>query len=116
MPIYWAAKNFFAFQILQIVSIVCKYFEDIERPEPEGIKFTVFSLFLPGCIPFEHQITLLEIFLFALSVKSLLDLLLMMVGPVHDLLSDLLYFHHLMNPSDHMIRFSFKVLKEIRHR
>ena len=115
MPIDWAAKNFFAFQILQPVSVVRKYFKDLERPEPEGIKFTVFALFLPGCIPLEHQITLLESFLFSLPVKSLLDLLLMIVGSVHDLLSDLLYFDHMMNSSEHMVRFSFKVLEEIGH-
>ena len=116
MPIYWDAKNFFSFQILQPVGIVCKYFKDLERPEPEGIKFTVFSLFLPGCIPFEHQITLLEFFLFALPVKSLLDLLLMIVSSVQDLISDLLHFHHLMNSPEHMVRFSFIVLEEIGHR
>jgi hypothetical protein len=76
----------------------------------------MFALFLPGCIPFEHQMTLLEFFLFALPIKSLLDLLLMIVGSVHDLFSDLLHFHHLMNPSEHMVRFSFEVLEEFGHR
>ena len=116
MPIYWVVKNFFAFQILQPVSVVRKYFKDLERPKPESIKLTVLAPVLSGCIPFEHQITLLESFLSALSVKSLLDLLLMIVGPVHDLLPDLLYFHHLMNPSDHMVRLPFKVLEEFCHR
>ena len=71
---------------------------------------------LPGCIPLEYQVTLFEFFLSVLPVKSLLDLLLMIVGSVQDLFSDLLHFHHLMNPSDHMVRFSFKVLEEIHHR
>jgi hypothetical protein len=76
----------------------------------------VFALFLSGCIPFEHQVILFEFFLSVLPVKSLLDLLLMIVGSVPDLFSDLLHFHHLMNPSEHVVRFSFKVLEEIRHR
>ena len=115
MPIYWAIENLFAFQILQPVSIVREYLKDLERPKPEGIKFTVFSLFLPGCIPFEHQITLPKFFLFAFPVKSLLDLLLMIVGPVHDLFSDFLHSHHLMNPSEHMVRFSLVILEETCH-
>jgi hypothetical protein len=76
----------------------------------------VFALVLPGCVPLEYQVTLLESFLFTLPVKGLLDLLLMMVGSVQDLLSDLLHFHHLVNSSEHMVRFPFKVLEEIRHR
>ena len=115
VPINWAIEDFMAFQILQPVSVIGKYFKDLERPEPEGIKFTMFALFLPGCIPFEHQITLFEFFLFALLVKSPLVLQLMIVGLIHDLLSDLMHFYHLMNPSDHMIRISFKVLEEIFH-
>ena len=58
MPIDWATENFIAFQILQPVSVIGKYFEDLKRPEPEGIKFTVFSLSLFGCIPFEHCATI----------------------------------------------------------
>ena len=116
MPIYWATKNFFAFQILQSVSIVREYLKDLERPKPEGIELTMLAPVLPGRIPFEHQITLLEFFLSALPVESLLDLLLTMVGRVHDLLPNLLYFHHLINPSNHMVRLSFKVLEEIHHR
>jgi hypothetical protein len=54
MPIYWAIENFIAFQILQPVSIIGKCFKDLERPEPEGVKFTVLALLLPGCIPFEY--------------------------------------------------------------
>jgi hypothetical protein len=88
MPIDWATENFIAFQILQPVSVIGKYFKDLERSEPEGIKFTVFSLFLPGCIPLEHQITLLEFLLLVLSVESLFDLLLTIIGSVQDLLSD----------------------------
>jgi hypothetical protein len=75
MPINWATEKLIAFQILQPVSVVRKCFKDFERPEPEGIKFTVFSLFLSGCIPLEHQVTLLKLFLLAFSVKGLFDLL-----------------------------------------
>jgi len=46
-------------------------------------------------------------FLSALPVKGLLDPLLMILGPVHDLFPDLLNFHNLMNPSDHMVRLPF---------
>jgi hypothetical protein len=112
MPIDWATENFIAFQILQSVSVVRKCFKDLERSEPEGIKFTVFALFLPGCIPLEHQITLLKFFLLVFPVKSLFDLLLTMTSSVQDLLSDLLHLHHLMNPSEHMIRFPFIILEE----
>jgi hypothetical protein len=116
MPINWAIKNFIAFQILQPVSVVGKCFQDLERPEPEGIKFTVFALFLSGCIPLEHQITLLKLFLLVFSIKSLLDPLLTIVSSVQDLFSDLLYLHHLMNSSEHMVRFPPIVLEEICHR
>jgi hypothetical protein len=75
----------------------------------------MFSLFLPRYIAFEHHITQLKSLPFTLSVKNLLDLLLMIVGSVHDLLFDLLYFNHLMNSFEHMVRFSFKVLEEIGH-
>ena len=70
---------------------------------------------LPWCIPFEHQITLLKPLLFAFPIKSLLDLLLMIVISVQDLFSDLLYLHHLMNSSEHMVRFCLIVLEEICH-
>ena len=116
MPINWAAEDFIAFQILQPVSVIGKYFKDLERPEPEGIKFTVLSLFLSGCIPLEHQITLLKLFLLAFSVKSLFDLLLTIIGSVQDLFSDLLHFYHLMNPSDRHIGFPFIVMEKICHR
>jgi hypothetical protein len=76
----------------------------------------VFSLFLPGCIPFEYQITLLKLFLLAFPVKILLDLLLMIVSSVQDLFSDLLHFHHLMNYSEHMVGFTLIVLEEIGYR
>jgi hypothetical protein len=72
MPIHWATENFIAFQILQPVSVVRKCFKDLERSEPEGIKFTVFALFLSGCIPLEHQITLLKLFLLAFLSKACL--------------------------------------------
>jgi hypothetical protein len=115
MPIDRATENFIAFQILQPVGVIGKYFKDPERPKPEGIKFTVFSLLLPGCIPLEHQITLFKFFLLVLSVESLLDLLLTIVSSVQDLLSGLLHLHHLMNSSEHKIRFPFIVMEKIRH-
>jgi hypothetical protein len=116
MPINWATKNFIAFQVLQPVSVVRKCFKDLERPKPEVIKFTLFALFLSGCIPFEHQITLLKLFLLVFPVKSLFDLLLVIVSSVQDLFSDLLHLHHLMNSSKHMVRFPLIVLEEICHR
>jgi hypothetical protein len=76
----------------------------------------VFPLFLLGCIPFEYQITLLKLFLFSFPVKSLLDLLLMIVSSVQHLFSDLLHLHHMMNSSEHMVRFSLIVLEEIGYR
>ena len=76
----------------------------------------MFALLLPGCIPFEYQITLLKLFLLAFPVKSLLDLLLMIVSSVQDLFSDLLHLHHMMNSSEHMVRCSLIVLEEIGYR
>ena len=116
MPIDWAIKNFISFQILQPVSIIGKCFKDLERPEPEGIEFAVFSLFLPGCIPLEHQITLLKLFLLVFPVKILFDPLLVVVSSVQGLFSDLLHLHHLMNSSEHMVRFPFIVLEDVCHR
>ena len=116
MPINWATEDFIAFQILQLVSVVRKCFKDLERPEPEGIKFTVFSLFLSGCIPLEHQITLLKLLLLIFPVKSLLDPLLTIISSVQDLFSDLLHLDHLMNSSEHMVGFPLIVLEEICHR
>jgi hypothetical protein len=116
MPINWATEDFIAFQILQPVSVVRKCFKDLEGTEPEGIKFTVFSLLLPGCIPLEHQITLLKLFLLFFLVKSLFDSLLTIIGSIQDLLPDLMHFHHLMNPSEHMVRLPFIVLEDVCHR
>ena len=116
MPINWAIENFIAFQILQPVSVVRKCFYDLERPEPKGIEFAVFALFLPGCIPLEHQIALLKLFLLVFPVKSLFDLLLAVVSSVQDLFSVLLHLHHLMNSSEQMVGFPLIVLEEIFHR
>jgi hypothetical protein len=54
MPIYRATKNFRSLQILQPVSIIWKYLRDFEGPNPQGFKFTMLSLVLFGCIPFEY--------------------------------------------------------------
>ena len=116
VPIEWATENFIVLQILQPVSVIGKYFKDLERPEPEGIKFTVFALLLPGCIPLEHQITLSKLFLLVFPVESLVDLLLTIVSSVQDLFSGLLHLHHLMNSSEHKIRFPFIVMEKIYHR
>jgi hypothetical protein len=102
-PIYWAIKNFFALQILQPVSVVREYFRDFERSNPEGIKLVMFAFVLPGHIPLKHQISQLEIFLYDLPVKGLLDFLLITASSIHYLLLGLLRFHQLMNFSDHMI-------------
>ena len=114
--IYRASKKFISLQILQPVGIIWNYLRNFEGPNPQGFEFAVFSFVLPGCIPFEHQIIQLKSLLFTLSVKSLLDLLLMIVGSVHDLFSDLYHFHHLMDPLEHMVRFSFKILEESCYR
>jgi hypothetical protein len=116
MPIDWAAENFIALKILQPVSVVGKYFKDLERPEPECVKFTVLALLLSGRIPLYHQVTRLEFFLLFFLVKSLLDLLLTVVSSVQDLLSDLLCLHHLMNSPEYKIRLPFIVMEKIYHR
>ena len=116
MPIYWAVENLFALQIVQLVRVVCEDLRDFEGADPEGVKLAMFSLILSGFIPLKYQILDLELLLPELPIKSLFDPLLMTMSGVPHLFLDLLYFYYLMNPSDHMIRLSFIILKELRHR
>jgi hypothetical protein len=116
MPIHWAIENLFILQILQPVCVVGENLRDFEGADPEGVELAVLAFILSGCVPFKYQIPDLELPFSDLPVKSLFDLLLMTVSCVPHLFSDLLHFHYLMNSSDHMIWFSFVVLKELRHR
>jgi hypothetical protein len=104
VPIYRATKSFVSLQILQSVSVVWKCFRNFEGTYPKGFEFTMLSLVLSGCIPFEDQISQLEILLISLPVKGLLDFLLTVMRSIHKMLSFLLHFYQLMYPSDHVIR------------
>jgi hypothetical protein len=116
MPIHWAVENLFTLQILQPICIVGENLRDFKGADPEGVELAVLAFILSGCVPLKYQVPDLELLFLDLSVKSLLDLLLMTVTCVPRLFSDLLHFHYLMNSSDHMIWFSLVVLKELRHR
>jgi len=54
MPIDRATKNFRILQILQLVSVILKYLRNFEGINPQGLKFTILSFVLLGCIPLEH--------------------------------------------------------------
>jgi hypothetical protein len=56
MPIDRATQNLRILQVLQFISIVRKNLRNLEGANPQGFKFTMFSLVFLGCIPFEHQI------------------------------------------------------------
>ena len=112
MPIYWAAGNIFTLQILQPVRVIRESLRDSESPNPQGFKFTMFVLVLFRSIPFQHQVSYLEPLLLSLLIKTLLDPLLMVLNSNHYLLSGLLDFYQLMNPSDHVIGLSLIILEE----
>ena len=116
MPIHWAVENLFTLQILQPIGVVGENLRDFEGADPKGVELAVLAFILSGCIPFKYQVPDFELLFLNPSVKSLLDPLLMIVGSVHDLLPGLLHFHHLMNPSNHMVGLLFKVLEEFCHR
>ena len=116
MPIHWAVENLFTLQILQPIGVVGENLRDFKGADLEGVELVVLAFILSGCIPFKYQVPDLEFLFLDLSVKSLLDLLLMTISCVSHMFSDLLHFHYLMNSSDHMIWFSLVVLKELRHR
>ena len=61
------------------------------------------AFILLRCIPLEHQITQLKILFVHFLIKRLLDLQLMIMCFIYKLLSGLLHFNQLLNPSDHMI-------------
>jgi hypothetical protein len=90
MPIHWAVENLFTLQILQSIGVVGGNLRDSERPNPQGFKFSMFSLILFRSIPLQHNISCLEPLLLGLLIEDLLDLLLMFLNPVHCLLSSLL--------------------------
>jgi len=113
VPIYRASKNFITLQILQLVSFIRKCLKNIEGSDPKGLKFTMLSLVLSGRIPLEHNLSQLEILFSALPTKGLLDLLLMVMCSIHYLLSSLLCFYHIMNPSNHIIRLFLVVLGKL---
>ena len=116
MPIYWAAENLFALQILQPIGVVGENLRDFKGADPEGVELVVLAFILSGCISLKYQVPDLKLLFPDLSVKSPFDLLLMTVSCVPHLFSTLLHFHYLMNSSDHMIWFSLVVLKELCHR
>ena len=103
MPIHWAAENLLTLQILQPIRVVGENLRDLQGANPEGVKLVLFSFILPRGVPLKYQVPDLELFLPDLPVKSLFDHLLMTMSCVPHLFPDLLYFHYLMNPSDHMI-------------
>ena len=116
MPIHWAVENLFTLQILQPIGVVGENLRDFKGANPEGVELVVLAFILSGCVPLKYQVPDLELLFPDLPVKSLFDLLLMTMSCVPHIFPDLLYFHYLMNPSDHMIWLSFKILKELRHR
>jgi hypothetical protein len=111
-----AVENLFTLQILQPICVVGENLRDFKGADPEGVEFVVLSFIMSGCIPLKYQVPDLKLLFPDFSVESLFDLLLMTVSHIPHFLSDLLSFHYLMNPSDHMIWFSLVVLKELRHR
>ena len=112
IPINRATKNFIPLQIMQPISVIWKYLINFEGSNPEGFKFTIISLIMFGCIPFEYQISWLEILFTGLSFKILLDPLMVVMFFFHHLLSSLLEFYQLMNSFDHIVKLSLAVLKE----
>ena len=116
MPIHWAVENLFTLQILTPICVVGENIKDFKGGDPEGVELVVLASILFGCIPLKYQVPDLELLFLDLSVKILLDLLLMTIRCIPHLFSDLLYFHDLMNYSNHMIWFSLVVLKEFHHR
>jgi hypothetical protein len=103
MPIHWVVENLFTLQILQPIGVVGENLRDFKGFDPEGVELVVLAFILSGCVPLEYQIPDLELLFLDLSVKSLLDLLLMTISCVPHLFSALLHFHYLMNSYDHMI-------------
>jgi hypothetical protein len=93
MPIYRATENLIALQILQPVCIIWMYLRDFEGPDPQGFKLAVLSSVLLWRVPFENQISQLEIFLTVLPVKGLLDSPLTVMRSVYDLFFGLLHFY-----------------------
>ena len=61
------------------------------------------ALVLLRSIPFQYQVSYLELLLLGFLIKNLLDPLLMVLNFDHHLLSGLLDFYELMNSSDHVI-------------
>jgi hypothetical protein len=116
VPIYRATKDFVSLQILQVVSVIWELLRYLEGANPKGFKFSMLSFVLLGHIPFEYQISQLEILLISFLVKGLLDFLLSVMRFVHNMLSFLLHFYHLMNSSDHVIRIFLVVLEELHYR
>lgn len=74
------------------------------------------SLVLLRSIPFQYQVSHLEIFLLGLLVENLLDLLLMVLNSIHYLLSSLLDLYQLMNSFDYIIGLLLIVLEEFCYR
>ena len=72
----------------------------------------MFTLILLRSIPFQHRVSYLELLLVGFLIKNLLDLLLMVLNSDHYLLSGLLDFYQLMNPSDHIIGLFLIILEE----
>jgi hypothetical protein len=95
MPIDRVTQNLRILQVLQFISVVQKNLGNIKGANTQGFKFTIFSLVLLGCIPFEHQIPHLEIFLACALVKISFYFLLMILCFIKQLLPRLLHFYQL---------------------
>jgi hypothetical protein len=111
MPIYRATEKLIALQILQPVCIIWIYLRDFEGPDPRGFKLAVISSILLWHVPFENQISQLEILLTVLPVKGLLDSPMLVMRSVYHLFSGLLHFYQLMYPSNHIIGLFLVVLE-----
>jgi hypothetical protein len=75
----------------------------------------VFALVLLRSIPFQYQVSYLELLLLGLLIKNLLDRLLMVLNSDHYLLSGLLDFYHLMDSFDHVIGLFLIILEEFHY-
>jgi hypothetical protein len=60
-PLTGPPKKIIILQVMQFISIILKNFRNLERTNPRGFKFTMFSFLLFGFIPLENEISQLEI-------------------------------------------------------
>ena len=70
MPIHWAIKHLFPFQILQFEGVVLMYLSYHKRANPQRFKLSMFSLVLPDSIPLDDPISNLKVVHFFHSAHS----------------------------------------------